>query len=177
MMFSFPHKNNYNVYQFLPIDNYFLGQGQGGQIGNQGGSMGGGGGFYPNNNNNNNNNQFPNNNGNRVPNYWNDPSNRREITLTVEFTVVDSDEAGDREEHDPWIQAVYAANSKGDTCRDISQSFCGDKWWWVQFTTADSGSGIRKIDMDHSRPTNGGRPDFNTNQDDSVYFRYKINFN
>ena len=155
------------------IDKIFLGQG--GQIGNQGGSMGGGGGgFYPNNNNNNN--QFPNNNGNRAPNYWNDPSNRREITLTVEFTVVDSDEAGDREEHDPWIEAIYAANSKGDTCRDISHSFCGDKWWWVQFTTADSGSGIRRIDMDNSRPTNGGRPDFNTNQDDTTYFRYIINF-
>ena len=152
--------------------------GQGGQVGGQGGSMGGGGGFYPNNNDNrfpnNNDNRYP-NNGGRFPGFWNDPSNRREITLTVEFTVVDSDDAGDREGHDPHITAVYAANSKEETCRDVSTSYCGNKWWWVQFTTYDAGSGLRKIDMDHSRPTNGGRPDINPNNEE-VYFRYVISF-
>ena len=148
-------------------DVYFIGQG--GQIGGQGGqggAMGGGGGFYPNGNDN----RIP----NRNPNFWNDPSNRREITLTVEFTVVDPDEAGDTEEHDPRIEAVYAAKEKSDTCREVSSSICGDKWWWVMFTTWDSGSGIRKIDMDKSRQTNGGRPDFDRNQDDIVYYRCDI---
>ena len=125
----------------------------------------GGGGYSPNG-------------GNRYPNrpinfndYWNDPSNRREVTLTVEFTVVDPERAGDREEHDPWIEVKYAANSRDDSCQGAS--VCQDKWWWVQFTTADGGnhpSGLRKIDMDNSRPSNGGRPDFNHN-DDKVYYR------
>ena len=125
----------------------------------------GGGGYNPNG-------------GNRYPNrpinfndYWNDPSNRREVTLTVEFTVVDPERAGDREEHDPWIEVKYAANSRDESCQGAS--VCQDKWWWVQFTTADGGnhpSGLRKIDMDNSRPSNGGRPDFNHN-DDKVYYR------
>ena len=125
----------------------------------------GGGGYSPNG-------------GNRYPNrpinfndYWNDPSNRREVTLTVEFTVVDPERAGDREEHDPWIEVKYAANSRDESCQGAS--VCQDKWWWVQFTTADGGnhpSGLRKIDMDNSRPSNGGRPDFNHN-DDKVYYR------
>ena len=138
--------------------------------------MGGGGGYNPNGgggfNPNNGGNRFPNNNNNvNFPDFWNDPSNRREITLQVEFTIVDPDESGDREGHDPWIQAVYAANKKEETCHGTS--ICQNKWWWVQFTTADSGSGLRKIDMDHSRPTNGGRPDFSRNDDDRVYFRYE----
>ena len=125
----------------------------------------GGGGYNPNG-------------GNRYPNrpinfndYWNDPSNRREVTLTVEFTVVDPERAGDREEHDPWIEVKYAANSRDESCQGAS--VCQDKWWRVQFTTADGGnhpSGLRKIDMDNSRPSNGGRPDFNHN-DDKVYYR------
>ena len=142
---------------------FCLGQG-GGSFGGGGGSMGGGG-YSPNG-------------GNRYPNrpinfndYWNDPSNRREVTLTVEFTVVDPERAGDREEHDPWIEVKYAANSRDESCQGAS--VCQDKWWWVQFTTADGGnhpSGLRKIDMDNSRPSNGGRPDFNHN-DDKVYYR------
>ena len=142
---------------------FCLGQG-GGSFGGGGGSMGGGG-YNPNG-------------GNRYPNrpinfndYWNDPSNRREVTLTVEFTVVDPERAGDREEHDPWIEVKYAANSRDESCQGAS--VCQDTWWWVQFTTADGGnhpSGLRKIDMDNSRPSNGGRPDFNHN-DDKVYYR------
>ena len=55
------------------------------------------------------------------------------------------------------------AYSEEDTCRNISRTFCGDKWWWVQFTTADYGSVLRKISVDHSR---------NINPDETVYFRY-----
>jgi len=146
-------------------------QGQGGGFGGQGGSMGGQGQRIPNNGGNG---YFPNNGGNNFIN-WNDPSLRREITLTVEFTIVDSDDADSREKHHPWIEAEFAAQSREDSCHDTSSSFCEDKWWWVQFTTADykHGSGIRSIDMDKSRSTNGGRrPDADINGE-QVYYRYK----
>ena len=143
--------------------------GQGGGFGGQGGSMGGQGQRIPNNGGNG---YFPNNGGNNFIN-WNDPSLRREITLTVEFTIVDSGDADSREKHHPWIEAEFAAQSREDSCHDTSSSFCEDKWWWVQFTTADykHGSGIRSIDMDKSRSTNGGRrPDADINGE-QVYYR------
>ena len=125
--------------------------------------MGGGGGYYPPNDN-----RFPDQNHGGQHEFWNDPSNRREISLTIEFTVVDSDETDDRESHDPWIRTSYGAQRSSDACNGCE----GDKWWWVQFTTADSGSGLRKIDMDKSRPTGGnGRPDFDDNQKELVYYR------
>ena len=144
--------------------------GQGGSFGGQGAQ---GNERYPNNGNNG---YFPNNGGNRIPIInWNDPSLRREIMLTVEFTIVDSNEADDRERHHPWIEAEFAAQSRSDSCHDVSSSFCGDKWWWVQFTTADykRGSGIRSIEMDKARSTNnGGRnPNFDVNRDEQVYYR------
>jgi len=148
-------------------------QGQGGSFGGQGGN----GQRYPNNGNNGfNDNRFPNND-NRFPINWNDPSLRREITLTVAFTIVDPDEADSREHHFPWIEAEFAAQERSESCHDVSTGFCGDKWWWVQFKTADyeHGSGIRSIDMDKSRSTNNGgrRPDSDINRDEQVYYRYK----
>ena len=146
----------------------FIILGQGGQVGGSGGQVGGGGGqFYPNNNNNQ---RYPDRNNGGIP--WNDPSNRHSVTLTVEFTVVDSDEVDDRESRDPWIRAYYAAESSDEACGGNGATSCEYQWWWVQFTTADSGSGLRKIDMDKSRPTGGnGRPDFDQNAKEEVYYR------
>ena len=163
----------YKYFYILVYISIFIFLGQGGSFG---GNTGGNGQRYPNNGNNNNG-YYPNND-NRFPNIpinWNDPSLRREITLTVAFTIVDPDEADSREHHFPWIEAEFAAQERSESCHDISTSFCGDKWWWVQFKTADyeHGSGIRSIDMDKSRSTsNGGRrPDGDINRDHQVYYR------
>ena len=128
---------------------------------------GGGGGFYPNSDD-----RYP-------DDRWDDPSNRRQVSLTVEFTVAEPGRVDDRESSEPWITSEYFATSQGETCHntqsskhDLYMTNCKDQWWWVKFTTADTNSGLMSIDMDKSKETGGnGRPDWDRHPEDVVYYR------
>ena len=100
---------------------------------------------------------------------WDDPSIRRKISLTVEFTVVNQEDLDDTDSSEPWITTEYNADNQAEACPE--QANC-DQWWWVKFTTADRDTGVLFVDMDKSKSTGGnGRPDFDTTPTEHVYYR------
>jgi hypothetical protein len=118
------------------------------------------GGYPPNNNypNNNNNNNMNNNNrpGMNRPGgiggiggigQFMDPSYRRDLSITVEFTVADELEDDD----DPWIKLYYGAEDDGETCMyEPGDPNCENDYWWVKFRISEEGdeeSGLSEINI------------------------------
>ncbi len=60
----------------------------------------------------------------------NDPSNRREVKLTIEFTVTNEILDDDDE---PWTKIEYLADSREQTCNtQPGQPGCENEWWGVK---------------------------------------------
>lgn len=92
----------------------------------------------------NNNNNYPGNNNNYPGTGYNpnDPSQRRELTVTVEFTVT----ADLRDTSDPWTQLIYGAETEEDTCSVTPEDTdCYRDFWWVKFIVQDEESGLNTV--------------------------------
>ena len=59
-----------------------------------------------------------------------DPSNRRDVSITVEFTVTNEDMEDDTS---PWIGMEYMAESKDQRCQvKPGEPGCESQWWEVK---------------------------------------------
>jgi hypothetical protein len=60
----------------------------------------------------------------------NDPSNRRDVSVTVEFTITNEPFEDDDE---PWTKLEYTADSSDQTCSmEPGQTGCENEWWTVK---------------------------------------------
>ena len=137
---------------------------------NGGGGVGGIGGTGYNNrpggsggnflgNNNNNNNGFD---GNDILAQLNDPTYRREISITVEFLV--EEELKDNEK--PWTKLSYVADTKEDTCQVKPEDInCDREKWAVNVRMQDEKSGLLSV---------GAVRTGASTQNDEIFYKYVV---
>ncbi|XP_059088540.1 putative uncharacterized protein DDB_G0282129 [Tigriopus californicus] len=147
------NNNNNNDYNNNNNNNYPGGNYPGGNY--PGGNYPGGnypGSNYPGGN-------YPGNNYNP-----NDPSRRRQLVITVEFTVTEDL----RDTSKPWTQLTYGAQTEEDTCSYTPEDAnCYMDYWWVKFQVQDEESGLNTVQLSPI-----GTDKYNT----PIYYRYE-NFN
>ena len=62
--------------------------------------------------------------------FYPDPSNRREVIITVEFTVTSEHLIDDDR---PWTKMEYMADSSEQTCNaPPGEPGCENEWWGVK---------------------------------------------
>jgi len=97
------------------------------------------------------------------PNWNNDPANRDELEITVEYVVTTELVEDDTK---PWADVEYRADSSEETCQygpsDLER--CQNEWWDAKFKVQDEGTGLHLITV-----TNTGKPNYMND----VYYRYE----